>query len=541
MRATTCLVTLWFGGVVLCGGCQGERTTPVTSPAVNPPRATGPAQDVPPVTPPGNPTTVNSVNRGNKPALPDAEKSSLIYQAKLDLLRILICCDEGVVVEGRPHPSSAMQQVVAEHFSNMGFRVLDGSPCPEYTAPPEELALLANERDVDLFVLLRGVSTPVDKFGEFYSFEVDGRSKVVQISGNELLTTQSALVRGKRALNEGQAAESALKMCGEELAKKLSDEIVRKSSRGALVRTGSRRGLAQSHVCRLDSCRSGTQAGHPVGGARAAGPSGPARRSSGSGWTLAPRRTWAPIWSSSIRFSFTCSASTRRAPPRRGDRNSNAGDNHMVTVQVRRTMGAILAVLWVAATSGRAASAPATLERALDETINQVAQEAAQKLKATSFPDITNIAVLPLWGDCRPETKAYIVNTIQSQVIGGRYRVIERDRQTLDTLLKEIAWDTRREDVMDAATVQQFGKIAGCDAIVFGTVRECAFYPDSGQAITRLTLTMHSRPDRRGPVEQRRNQRAHASATGRRRFRPGISIPHCSGPSRNWPSRRWPV
>ena len=245
MRATTCLVTLWFGGVVLCGGCQGERTTPVTSPAVNPPRATGPAQDVPPVTPPGNPTTVNSVNRGNKPALPDAEKSSLIYQAKLDLLRILICCDEGVVVEGRPHPSSAMQQVVAEHFSNMGFRVLDGSPCPEYTAPPEELALLANERDVDLFVLLRSVSTPVDKFGEFYSFEVDGRSKVVQISGNELLTTRKCRSARQTCFERRTGGRERLKMCGEELAKKLSDEIVRKSSRGRSGAPGSRRGLAQ--------------------------------------------------------------------------------------------------------------------------------------------------------------------------------------------------------------------------------------------------------------------------------------------------------
>lgn len=236
MRETTCLVILLSCGVVLCGGCQGERTTPITPPVVTPPPATPPAPDVPPVAPPGNPTTVSSVNRGNKPAVPDVDKSSLVYQAKLDLLRILICCDEAVAVEGRPRPSSAMQQVVAEHFSNLGFRVLDGSPCPAYSSPPQELAALANARDVDLFVLLRGVSKPVDKFGEFYSFEVDGRAKVVQISGNELLTTQSALVRGKRALNEGQAADSALKLCGEELAGKLSDEIVRKSSRGALVR-----------------------------------------------------------------------------------------------------------------------------------------------------------------------------------------------------------------------------------------------------------------------------------------------------------------
>ena len=157
----------------------------------------------------------------------------------------------------------------------------------------------------------------------------------------------------------------------------------------------------------------------------------------------------------------------------------------MTTHQARRTIRAFLAVLVLAATS-----APAAMERALDQTINEVAQEAAQKLKETNFPDVTTVAVLPLWGDCRPETKAYIVNTIQSQVIGGRYRVMERDPQTWDTLLAEIAWNARREDAMTAETVQKFGRVVGCDAIVFGTVRECAFYPDSGRAITRLTLRM---------------------------------------------------
>jgi hypothetical protein len=148
-------------------------------------------------------------------------------------------------------------------------------------------------------------------------------------------------------------------------------------------------------------------------------------------------------------------------------------------------INAILAVLLLAATSVTAA-----LERALDQTINDVAQEAAQKLKETDFPDITSVAVLPLWGDCSPQTKAYIVNTIQSQIIGGRYRVIERDEQTWGTLLAETAWNSRREDIMTPETVQKFGKVVGCDAIVFGTVRECASYPDSGRVITRLTLKM---------------------------------------------------
>jgi hypothetical protein len=128
--------------------------------------------------------------------------------------------------------------------------------------------------------------------------------------------------------------------------------------------------------------------------------------------------------------------------------------------------------------------------RALDQTINEVAREAATKLKQTGFEDIKNIAVLPLWGDCDPDTKNYIVNTIQSEIIGGPYRVMERNTQAWDTLLGEIEWGSLREDIMNADTVQRFGRIEGCDAIVYGTVRECAEYPMSGRAVTRLTLKM---------------------------------------------------
>ena len=94
-----------------------------------------------------------------------------------------------------------------------------------------------------MFVLVEAKAKQVDKFGDYYSFEADGRGKVAQISDNELLTTKSAFVRGKRALNEQQAAESALEKCGEELAAKLSDEILRKSARGVLLRRISVDGL----------------------------------------------------------------------------------------------------------------------------------------------------------------------------------------------------------------------------------------------------------------------------------------------------------
>ena len=230
---------------VLFGGCRSVRTEPVSERVVNPPEPAPPAPDVPPVKQPGSTTTVTSVGNTTESSVLGADKPSLIYQAQLDLLRILICTEEAMVIEGQTQPTDTLHQAAAEHLSNLGFRVLDGPPCPGYEASPRELAILANERDIDMFVLFRGTSKEVDKLGSFYSFEVDGRGKVVQITGNELLTTQSELVRGKRAVNRVQAAESALMAFGEKLGTMLSDEMVRKSGRGVLVRRVRVEGLAQ--------------------------------------------------------------------------------------------------------------------------------------------------------------------------------------------------------------------------------------------------------------------------------------------------------
>ena len=137
-----------------------------------------------------------------------------------------------------------------------------------------------------------------------------------------------------------------------------------------------------------------------------------------------------------------------------------------------------------------AVSAGANLQRALDQTISEAAQEAAKKLNDTKFDEVKNIAILPLWGECDADTKSYILGAIQSQIIGGPYRVMERDTEAWENLLGEVQWGTLREDVMDQKTVQRFGNIEGCDAIVYGTIRECASNPSTNNAITRLTLRM---------------------------------------------------
>src|SRR4030042_1199313 len=74
----------------------------------------------------------------------------------------------------------------------------------------------------------------------------------------------------------------------------------------------------------------------------------------------------------------------------------------------------------------------------------------------------------------------------------GRYRIMERNTQAWDNLLSEMEWNTLREDTMNQETLQRFGWIEGCDAVMYGTLRECAMYPYPNRAypITRLTLTL---------------------------------------------------
>ena len=224
--------------VTLCVGClMGcQRTTPVADRVVEPPARAMPMTDVPPERERSDPYQVKSVKPEFRPAVPDEDKASLMYQAQLDLLRVMICSDEVIrSVEGNIESDYAKQAAI-EHFSDIGFRVLEASPCPGFALSNEELAWVAKERDVDLFVMLKVDSKKVDRFGDFYSFEANGRVKVAQISDAELVTSKSTLIRGKRALNEQQAGESALTQCGEELARKVSDEILRKSGRGIMLR-----------------------------------------------------------------------------------------------------------------------------------------------------------------------------------------------------------------------------------------------------------------------------------------------------------------
>lgn len=197
-KTTSALRMILMAGLSLLAGCQSaERTTPVPGPIV------------PPV-------------------------GGEYHQAQLDLLRVLISSDE--TIAGETDKPDVMLQKALEHFTDLGFRVLDGNPSPAYDASAATMKRIANDRDVDIFVMLKATVTKEDdSFGNFVSVVAEARGKVLQVSDTELLTTKSTTLKDRKR-SVRAAAEGALARCGEELAGLLSEEILRKSGSGLLLR-----------------------------------------------------------------------------------------------------------------------------------------------------------------------------------------------------------------------------------------------------------------------------------------------------------------
>ena len=130
-------------------------------------------------------------------------------------------------------------------------------------------------------------------------------------------------------------------------------------------------------------------------------------------------------------------------------------------------------------------SAVAAANSSVDRAVEQACQIAADDLSSNTFSQINTIAILPLWGD---DEDGYVLDTMKSYLAGSPFSLMVRSSEEWDLLLGEIEWNVLREDIMNPATVQNFGRIEGCDAIMYGTVRQREINPFTFQAVARMTL-----------------------------------------------------
>lgn len=141
-----------------------------------------------------------------------------------------------------------------------------------------------------------------------------------------------------------------------------------------------------------------------------------------------------------------------------------------------------LAMSWFVAAGQVWADEIETIQRATDIAMQSVSRDLGGK----SFTDVKSIAVVPLRGD--PD--GYVTERVRDMVTKTPYGLFTRSDDTWNTLLKEIEWGVRREDVMDPATVQKFGKIKGVDAILYGIVWAESVNMWSIRAHSKLSLVL---------------------------------------------------
>jgi hypothetical protein len=139
--------------------------------------------------------------------------------------------------------------------------------------------------------------------------------------------------------------------------------------------------------------------------------------------------------------------------------------------------------LWVApAARAQTDAERSTLQKATDAAVAQ----ALASLSSTNFPGVQHVAVVPLRGDA----DGYLTSGVKSGVTRGPYKLFAREDQEWNTLLGEIEWGARREDIMDPATVQKFGRIQGVDANLYGQLwdRNVNLWSIRGRAKVSLNL-----------------------------------------------------
>lgn len=107
-----------------------------------------------------------------------------------------------------------------------------------------------------------------------------------------------------------------------------------------------------------------------------------------------------------------------------------------------------------------------------DESYRQAVQgamdEAESAIAASPIPAESAVALLPIAGDA----DGWLAGQLKIALTrAGKTCVEGKEDPMWDEVLKEIEWDERKEDILDAATLDSFGKLKSAQVLVYAFVR----------------------------------------------------------------------
>lgn len=129
----------------------------------------------------------------------------------------------------------------------------------------------------------------------------------------------------------------------------------------------------------------------------------------------------------------------------------------------------ILASAFFAACAVRA---DISVEELVERAVLDVTRDAQATLAAAPIPVGKAVAVLPMSGDTTKGSVRALVKSALSAA--GKTCVEGKEDALVDEIVREIAWDERKEDILDASTIDRFGRLKSAQYLVYGGLRRVA-------------------------------------------------------------------
>ena len=147
---------------------------------------------------------------------------------------------------------------------------------------------------------------------------------------------------------------------------------------------------------------------------------------------------------------------------------------------MKKCIVAIVAAFAAVAASRAAIDANELAELALKDA---VADATSSLAAAAKIPAKEPVAVLPF-----ADGGAGVVGLLKNALVSAGKTCVEgKEDPAWNEILKEIAWDERREDILDPATLDKFGKLKSARYLMYGCVRRVA----SSERYVLVELELH--------------------------------------------------
>lgn len=122
------------------------------------------------------------------------------------------------------------------------------------------------------------------------------------------------------------------------------------------------------------------------------------------------------------------------------------------------------------------------VEVALRDVVNAAQADLTSEVK---IPNDEPVAILPLEGDKGGQVIGLVKTALTK---AGKTCVEGKEDPMWESILKEIEWDERKADILDAGTLDRFGKLKSAKYLVYGSIRRLAV----SQRYALVELELHA-------------------------------------------------